>query len=72
MKLIENFYKCPRFEYPEVNLVEYSNLNEIQIHQGSTMSDHPSLEGKINRDVISMSMECAVEIAKQILEIAGE
>lgn len=69
----EVFFKCPHSEHPTVNVVNSLIIGEIQIHQGSNWAQSPpTLRGSMERDVISMSIEQSVIVAKQILKFAGE
>lgn len=69
------FKLCPLGEYPTtmVTPAQIRGRQEIQIHQrGSFYSEPPTLENGGDRDVISMSREQAIAVAKQILEFTGE
>lgn len=66
----EFFFKCPHVEYPTVNVVDSFIINEIQIHQGSSVYFRPAtLDGDMERDVISMSRKQAIAVAYKILEL---
>lgn len=67
------FKKCPEGNYPTVMVADeqQGTFGEIQIHQRGDFSDAPTLQNGGHRDVISMSREQAIAVARQILELTG-
>lgn len=67
----------PTVDYPTVNVAMCTSSliqGEIQLHQGARLgSPDPMLDAlSVKRDVVSMSKEQAILVARKILELFGE
>lgn len=67
----------PTVDYPTVNVALCTSFlirGEIQLHQGARLgSQDPMLDAvALERDVVSMSREQAILVARKILELFGE
>jgi hypothetical protein len=73
---VEKFVEDPIVDFPTVNVALCVFETEIQLHQGSNLAEpvptlsYESIQQK--RDVVSMSLQQAREVAKQILELVGD
>lgn len=57
-------------EFPTINLVTSNWIfHEVQIHQGPALSNEaPMIDSRMERDVISMHKEQALQLARAILK----